>query len=321
MRLFQLMAAAMTTAFSLSPVDVSAFPDAPIRFVVPQPPGGVPDSVARVLGHGLAAQLGWNVMVDNRPGAAGIIAAVLVAKAPPDGTTLFIADYGALAINPSLYAKLPYDPLKDFAPVTLAATGALFLVTSETLPVHSVKELISYAKAKPGLPFGSAGNGTLHHLGMELFKLLTGVEVTHIPYKGAAQTVQAMLSGDIAVALVALPSVLPHVKAGKLRLLAVSEGKRPSFMPDVPTIAEAGVPGYEITSGMGVVAPAGTPPDIIAKLNREMVKVLKMPGIGKQFFSLGIDPVGNSPEQYAETIRANAEKYSRLVKLSGARID
>ena len=313
-------AAAMAIALLVA-LQAFAFPDNPVRLVVPQPPGGVPDSVARVLGNGLAAQAGWNVVVDNRPGAAGIIAAMQVAKAPPDGCTLFIADYGALAINPSLYAKLPYDPIRDFAPVTLAATGALFLVTSTASPVQSVKEFISYAKSRPGLPFGSAGNGTLHHLGMEMFKLLAGVEVTHIPYKGAVQVVPALLSGDVAVALVALPSVLALVKSGKLRLLAVSEAKRPSFMPDVPTIAEAGLPGYEIASGMGVVAPAGTPQEIIGRLNREIVKVLKTPEIGKQLFALGIDPVGNTPEQYAEMIRANTEKYGRLVRISGARID
>jgi tripartite-type tricarboxylate transporter receptor subunit TctC len=315
---FKAAAAALALGFALQ---APAAPDGPIRFVVPQPPGGMPDSLTRVMANALAAQAGWNVVVDNRPGGAGIIAAMLVAKAPPDGSTLFIADYGALCINPSLYAKLPYDPIRDFAPVTLAATGSLFLVVSTALPVQSVKELVSYARSRPGLPFGSAGNGTLHHLGMELFKSLAGVEVTHVPYKGATQAVPALLSGDIAVTLAALPSVLPHVKSGKLRLLAVSEARRPSFMPDVPTMAEAGLTGYEIASGMGVVAPSATPGEIVARLNREMVRALKSADVARQLFALGIEPVGNSPQQYAETIRANIDKYGKLVRTSGAHVD
>lgn len=308
----------IASAALFAALEALAFPGGPVRFVVPQPPGGMPDSLTRVIANGLAAS-GWSTVVENRPGGAGIIAAVLVAKAPPDGQTLFIADYGALAINPALYTKLPYDPVKHFAPVTLAASGALFLATA--LPVQSLKEFIGYAKEHPGLAFGSAGNGTLHHLGMELFRQLSGIEVTHVPYKGAAQVVPALLAGDIAVSLVALPSALAHVKSRKLRLLAVSEAKRPSFMPDVPTIAEAGLPGYEIASGMGIVAPAGTPSEIIAMLNREIVKVLRTPEVGQQLVGMGIEPIGNTPEQYADIIRACIEKYGKLVRSSGARVE
>jgi tripartite-type tricarboxylate transporter receptor subunit TctC len=297
------------------------FPSRPIRFVVPFGTGGSPDVVARVIGKKLGENLGQQVVVDNRPGASGIIAAELVAKAAPDGHTLFVCSIHHLAINPALFAKLPYDPIRDFAPVTLAVTTPLFLTASAALPVGSVMELVGYAKSNPGLPFGSSGNGSQHHLGMELFKLMTGVDMTHIPYKGVAQSVPAILSGDIALMLVALPSVLPHVKTGKVRLLAVAEAKRSPLMPDVPTIAEAGVPGYEISPEIGFVAPSGTPKDVIAKLNREIVKVLTTPEIVQQLVPLGIEPVGSTPEHYAETIRRNREKYGKLVKLSGARVD
>jgi tripartite-type tricarboxylate transporter receptor subunit TctC len=297
------------------------FPSRPIRFVVPFGTGGSPDVIARVIGKKLGENLGQQVVVDNRPGASGIIAAELVARAAPDGHTLFVCSIHHLAINPALFAKLPYDPIRDFAPVTLAVTTPLFLTASAALPVGSVMELVGYAKSNPGLPFGSSGNGSQHHLGMELFKLMTGVDMTHIPYKGVAQSVPAILSGDIALMLVALPSVLPHVKTGKVRLLAVAEAKRSPLMPDVPTIAEAGVPGYEISPEIGFVAPSGTPKDVIAKLNREIVKVLTTPEIVQQLVPLGIEPVGSTPEHYAETIRRNREKYGKLVKLSGARVD
>lgn len=297
------------------------FPARPIRFVVPFGTGGAPDVVARVIGKRLGENLAQQVVVDNRPGASGIIAAELVAKAPADGYTLFVSSIHHLAINPALFPKLPYDPIRDFAPVTLAVTTPLFLTVSAALPVGSVMELVAYAKANPGLPFGSSGNGSQHHLGMELFKLLTGVDMTHIPYKGVAQSVPAILSGDIALMLVALPSVLPHVKTGKVRLLAVAEAKRSPLMPDVPTIAEAGVPGYEISPEIGFVAPAGTAKDVIAKLNREIVKVLKSAEVVQQLMPLGIDPIGSTPEQYAESIRRNIEKYGKLVKMSGARVD
>jgi len=297
------------------------FPTRPIHFVVPFSTGGAPDVVARVVGNKLGESIGWRVVVDNRPGAGGIIAAESVAKAPADGYTLFVSTINHLAINPSLYQKLPYDPLKDFVPVTLAVTTPLFLVVNAATPVRSVKELIDYAKANPGLPYGSSGNGSQHHLGMELFKLMTGVHMTHIPYKGVATSVPAILAGDIAVMLVALPSVLPHIKTGKLRVIAVAEARRSPVMPDVPTIAEAALPGYEISPEIGFVAPAGTSKDITDKLNQEIVKVLKMPEIAQHLVPLGIEPVGSTAAKYAESIHVNLEKYAKLVKISGARVD
>ncbi len=297
------------------------FPSKPIRFVVPYGAGGGPDVIARVIGQKLGESVGQQVIVDNRPGAGGIIAAELAMKAPADGYTLFVADTGHLAINPALYPKLPYDPLRDFAPVTLAVSTPLFLVAHGGLPVTSVGQLIAYAKSHPGLPFGSSGNGSVHHLGMELVKLMAGVDMTHVPYKGVAQSVPAVITGDVAVIIAALPSVLPHLKTGKVRLLGVGTAKRTPVIPDVPTIAEAGLPGYEIKVEIGFMVPAGTPRDLIARLNGEIVKVLNTPEVAKRLTGLGIDPVGSSSERYAEVIRADQQKFGKLVKDSGARVD
>ncbi|OFZ97853.1 MAG: hypothetical protein A3H35_06755 [Betaproteobacteria bacterium RIFCSPLOWO2_02_FULL_62_17] len=297
------------------------FPSRAIRVVVPIGTGGTMDLASRVIGKMLGENVGQPVVIDNRAGAGGIIGTELVARAPADGYTLLLAGTPQLAINPALYAKLPYDPIKDFAYITLAVTGPLFLTVNAALPVHSVKDLIAYARSNPGLPYGSAGNGNVHHLGMELFKMLAGVQMTHIPYKGASPMVPAIISGDIKAMFIALPAVSPFVKTGKLRMLAVSEAKRSPRMPDVPTVAEAGVPGYEITTEMGFVAPAGTPRDVVEKLNREIIKVLRTPEIAQQLVPLAIDPVGSTPEQYAETIGPNIEKYRKLVMISGARVD
>ena len=297
------------------------FPSRPINVIVPYGPGGSPDVVPRVIGKKLGEDLGWQIVISNRPGADGVIACELVAKAPADGYTLLVAGTSQLALNPALYPKLPYDPIKDFAPVTLAVGTPLFLAVNATRPVHSVKELIGYAKANPGLHFGSSGNGSVHQLGMELFKMMAGVNLTHVPYKGVAQSVPAILSGDIAVMLVALPSVLPHIKSGKVRLLAVAGGKRSGLMPNLPTIAEGGLPGYEMTTEIGFLSPFGTPKDVVEKLNRAIVSVLKTPEVARQLVSMGIDPIGSSPEEYGATLRPNLEKYGRLIRETGAGID
>lgn len=297
------------------------FPSKPIHFVVPYGAGGSPDVMARVIARMLARNVAQPVVVDNRPGAGGIIAAEFVAKAAADGYTLFIADTGHVAINPSLYPKLPYDPLRDFTPVTMAASGPYYMAVNAGLPVHSVKELIAYAKANPGLPYGSSGNGSAHHLGMELFRLLAGVSMTHVPFKGVAQSVPAVVSGDVAVILAGLPSLAPHAKAGKVRIIGFTKAKRAAVMPDTPTIAEAGVPGYELDTGMGFLAPAGTPAEVIAKLNSELVKVLRVPETAQQLVALGIDPIGSSPQEYGEKMRAWIQKYSKLVRDVGAKVD
>ena len=297
------------------------FPSKTIHFVVPYGSGGSPDVMSRVLAQKLSENIGQPVVVDNRPGAGGIIAAEAVAKAAADGYTLFIADTGHVAINPSLYAKLPYDPIKDFTPVTLAVTTPLFLAATATLPIQTVKQLIDYANSKPGLPYGSSGNGSPHHLGVELFKLLTGVKMTHVPYKGVAQSVPALVAGDVAVLFAALPSLSPHVRSGKVRLLAVGTAARTPLMPEVPTLAESGAPGFEIDADIGFLAPAGTPREVVQKLNSEILKVLHAPDVKQRLAGLGIDVAGSSPERYAEAIRAKIQRYGKLVKDAGARVD
>lgn len=303
------------------PATAQDFPSKPIRFVIPYPSGASPDVMARVIGKKVDESLGQRMLVENRAGASGILAAELVAKAPPDGYTLLVASIAHLAINPALYPKLPYNPLKDFAPITLAVTTPFFLTVSAVLPVSSVKELIAYAKAHPGLPYGSASNGSQHHLGMELLKSMAGVDMTHIPFKGAEQSVPAILSGNIMLMLVGLPSVQRHVKSGKLRIIAVADAERSPLMPEVPTIAESGFSGYKISAEIGFLAPVGTPKDVIAKLNREIVQALKIPDIAQQLSSMGIDPVGSTPEQYAATLQPNLDHYAHLVKISGAKVD
>ena len=295
------------------------FPSMPIRMVIPYPPSGAPDAMARVIGPRLGESAGWKIVVDNRPGGSGIIAAGIVTKAPADGHTLFVADTSHLAVNPSLFPNLPYDPIKDFAPVTNAVTVTLFLTVNATLPVQTVGQLIEYAKSRPGIPYASSGNGSSAHIGIELFKLLAGINMTHVPYKGVAFTLPAVISGDVSVVFVGGPAVLPHVKAGKVRVLAAS--RRTASMPDIPSIAEAGVPGYEHRADIGIVAPAGTPKDVIATLNREIVKVLAMPDIAQRLIAMGLEPVGSSPEQYEEITRAEIQKYKKLFKEISVRVD
>jgi tripartite-type tricarboxylate transporter receptor subunit TctC len=299
-----------------------SFPSRPVKFVVPFSPGGLSDTVARLLGQDLSAVWGQQVLVDNRPGASGIIASELVAKSPADGYTLLFADPQHLAINPAMNAKLPYSPLRDFAPVTLAAYGPLFLVAHPSVEADSLPALIRLVKAKPGqLNYGSAGSGSIHHLTMESLKAALGLDIVHVPYKGAAQAVPALVSGQVALTISALPSLAPHVKAGKAKILAVSSGARSPLAPEVPTIAELAVPGFDFAGQIGIVAPAGTPREVIAKLNADISAVLKQPAFVARLAGLGIDPVGNSPEAFAAIIRADIDKYARAVKVSGATAD
>lgn len=297
------------------------FPTRPIRFIVPFAGGGSPDVLARVIGKKVGESLGQPVLVENRPGASGMIAAEIVARAPADGYTVFVSSVPHLAINPHMFPKITYDPLKDFAPISIGVTTQLFLVVNASMPVHSIQEFLTYAKAHPGLTYGTPGTGSQHHLAMELFKHQAGINLVHVPYKGVSQSTMALLAGEINMILTSFPTVAPHVKAGKLRLLAIAQGKRYSRMPDLPTIAEAGLPGYEISTEIGFVAPTGTPKPVIDKLNSEIVKALKTPEIAQQLMTLGMEPVGSTPEQYAESIRANYGLYGKMVKISGARAD
>jgi tripartite-type tricarboxylate transporter receptor subunit TctC len=297
------------------------FPNKPIKFVVPYPPGGSPDVLARSLGQKISESIGQQVIVDNRPGGGGLIAANIVAGSPADGYTLLVADSSVYSITPNLNKKANFEPLKVLAPISLAATSPIYLVANADIKVSNVKELLAYAKQNPGMPYGSSGNGTAHHLSMELFKSLSGVDMMHIPYKGAAQTVPALLAGDVGIAFTGLNVAATHAKAGKLKILAIAEGKRSALSPEVPTIAESGVPGFDVSITLGVFAPANTPRSIIDRINAEVGKALKAPDVQQRLHTLGVEGVGSTPERFTETIRKELVSYQKLVKDTGAQLD
>ncbi len=299
-----------------------AWPTKPITIVVPFSAGGTTDILARVVGEALKNELGQPVVIDNRAGAGGNIGAALAAKANADGHTLFMGTVGTHAINQSLYKKLPYDPIKDFAPLTRVAMVPNLLVAHPSKPYNSVKELVAYAKANPGkVNFGSSGSGSSIHLSGELFNTLAKVDMIHVPYKGSAPAVTDLLGGQIDIMFDNMPSAIQHVRAGKLKPLAVTTAKRSPQLPDVPTVAEAGVPGYEATSWFGMFAPAATPAPVVAKLNAALVKVLADANVKKKIAEQGGEPHGEKPEQFAEFIRNETAKWSQVVKASGASAD
>ena len=298
------------------------YPNHPIRLVVPFPAGGTTDILARDAAPKLTEVLGQPVVVDNRPGAGGNIGADLVAKSQPDGYTLLVGTVGTHAINPSLYAKMPYDHVKDFAPVVLVAGVPNVLVVNPSLPVNSVADLIKLAKSKPGsVNFASSGNGTSIHLSGELFKTMAGVDMTHVPYKGSAPALIDLVSGQVQVMFDNLPSSLPQIKAGKLRAIAVTSLKRSPALPDVPTISESGLPGFEASSWFGLLAPAGTPPAVVTRLNAEVNKWLQSPEGREQLLAQGAQAAGGTPEQFVAHIRAETDKWAKVVKASGAKVD
>ncbi|MEP6657532.1 MAG: tripartite tricarboxylate transporter substrate binding protein [Betaproteobacteria bacterium] len=300
----------------------ASYPVRPIRLVVPFPAGGATDILARAIGQRFSEVLGQPVIVDNRPGAGGNIGSELVAKATPDGYTLLMGTVGTHAINPSLYAKMPYDHVKDFAPVILVAGVPNVFVVHPSVPVRTVGEFIAYAKANPGkLNFASSGSGTSIHLAGELFKVMAGVQMTHVPYKGSSPAIQDLLGGQVQLMFDNLPSALPQIKAGKLRALAVTSANRTPTLPDVPTVAEAGLPGFEASSWFGVLAPAGTPPAIINRLNAEGVKWLATPEAKEKMQNLGANAAGGTPDDFAAHIRAETVKWARVVKDSGAKAE
>ena len=300
----------------------TGYPSKPIRMIVPSAPGSGPDIMARAIGQKLTEALGQAIVIDDKPGAGGIIGSEAAAKAPPDGYTLIMSNAGAHTVNPSLYAKLPYDPIKDFAPVTLVALAPNILIVHPTLPVRNVKELIALAKAKPGeLTFGSGGNGSTAHLSGEMFKTMAGIDIVHIPFKGSPAAVIGVIAGQIALAIPNIPPALPHVRSGKLKALAVTTAKRAAGVPELPTVAESGLPGYEATAWFGVLAPAATPPQIIARLNAAIVKIAHAREMQDRLMAEGADAVGNTPEQFAQIIRNDIAKWAKVVKASGARAD
>ena len=299
-----------------------AYPTRPIRLVVPFPAGGATDIIARAVSQKLTEAWGQSVVVDNRPGAGGNIGSELVAKAAPDGYTLEMGTVGTHAINASLYSKMPYDHVKDFAPIILVAGVPNVLVVNPSLPVNSVQELIAYAKANPGkLNFASSGPGTSIHLSGELFKVMAGVQMTHVPYKGSAPALQDLLGGQVQVMFDNLPPSLPQIKGARLRALAVTSLTRAPALPDVPTIAESGLPGFEASSWFGILAPAGTPPAIIAKVNAEVAKWLASPEGKEKLVAIGANAAGGSPEDFARHIQTETAKWAKVVKESGAKVD
>ena len=314
------VAAALAAAAPLGAQE--AYPTKPIRWVVPYAAGGLPDTIARVVAQKVSEQLGQQVTIENRGGAGGIPGTEQVARAAPDGYTFLVADVGQVAINPHLYAKLPYDPAKDLTPVGLIGTANLFLVANQAVPVKDFAELVALARAKPGvLNYGSSGVGSIHHLSMESLKAALGLNIVHIPYKGTGQSIPALVAGDVALAYSAMPSIAAHVKAGRVKVLAVSTAKRSPTAPDVPTVAELGVPGYDFAPEIGLLAPAGTPPAIVNRMSQEVARALKSPDVAQRFAQLDIVPIGNQPAEYAAQIRAANDKYAQAVKVSGARID
>ena len=297
------------------------YPSKPIKIVVPYPPGGFNDTLGRTLAAKFTEAWGQPAVVENKPGANTMIGNDFVAKSPPDGHTLLVVAF-PFAVAPSLLRNMPYDTVKDFAPVALAAQSPNLLVVNPSLPVKSVGELIALAKAKPNsLSYASTGNGSSNHISMELFKSVAGVQIVHIPYKGSAPAVTDLLGGQVHLMFDNVPNVLPHVKAGKLTALGQTGVKRSALISDIPTVAEAGVPGYEVTVWFGLVAPAGTPREVIQKLNAEMLRILAMPDVRERFLAQGVEPAGGTPEQFGEHIRAQMAKWAKVVADAGVKAE
>ena len=298
------------------------YPTKPIRFIVTFPPGGSADLIARALVPVLGDRLRQQVLVENRPGAGGNIGMELVARAAPDGYTMGLGAAGALAANVSLYPKLPYDPVKDFAPVSNVAFVPFLLIANPSLPVNNLQELVALASAKPGqLMLGYGGNGTAMHLSGELFKLMAKIQLVNVPYKGSGPAAVDTVSGQLPLAMVDVASAIAQVKAGRLKALAVTTARRISAAPDVPTFAEAGLAGYEATGWFGVVMPAGTPPGIVGRMNTELVAALKRQEIRERVIAAGAEPSPSTPEEFGALIRSEIDKWGQVVKVSGAKLD
>ncbi|CAN5689209.1 tripartite tricarboxylate transporter substrate binding protein [soil metagenome] len=311
------LALALTLA-AAGPALAQPYPSRPIKLVIPYPPGGIGDTLARELGMQLATRLGQPVVVESRPGGSQIIGADYVAKSPGDGYTLFLASLSSLVLNVYAHKSMPYDPVKDFAPVSMFFSTPLYLVVNPKLPVNTVQEFIAYGKANPGkLSFGSIGTGSSLHLTGEMFKSATGVDMLHVPYKGSIPAVTDLLGGQIQAIFDAGTSSLPQVRAGKLRVLGVSSLKRASGTPDIPTIAESGVPGFDATFWFGIVAPASTPKAIVQKLSAEINDILKQPAVRDRYKPNGVELAGSTPEEMAAQIQADIPRWNEIQRRSG----
>jgi tripartite-type tricarboxylate transporter receptor subunit TctC len=320
--IIRVLLAACAALWLGAPLAQTNYPTKPIRFIVTFPPGGSSDLIARALATVLSDRLRQQVLVENRPGAGGNIGMEFVAKAAPDGYTMGLGAAGALAANVSLYKKMPYDPVKDFAPVSNVAFVPFFLVAKSALPANDLRELVALASAKPGqLMLGYGGNGTAMHLSGELFKLMAKVQLTNVPYKGSGPAAMDAVAGQLDLAVVDVASAIAQVKAGRLKAIAVTSARRVSVAPDVPTFAEAGLAGYEATGWFGVVMPAGTPGEIIGRMNGELVAALKRGEIRERVIAAGAEPSPSTPQEFGALIRDEIAKWAEVVKASGARLD
>ena len=321
MLLYRLLWVALAMA-NVYPALAETWPTRPIRFIVPFAPGGGGDVVGRIIGQRMSEQLGKPLVIDNRAGGGGTLGCELAAKAAPDGYTLLLGNVGPIAVGPALYPKLAYDPVRDFAPVTMIASFPNLLVANPGLPFKTVPELVAYAKSRPGtLNFASAGAGTSTHLAGELFKSVAGIDVVHVPYKGGAAAMTDIIAGQVAYYFGTMPSSMPLAKAGKLRALAVTSLTRSPAAPEVPTIAESGYPKFETAAWYGLMFPAGTPREIIAKMNSAMLVVLALPDIRERLVHEGSEPLGSTPTQFGAYIKAEIAKWSAVVKAANLKAD
>ncbi len=308
-------------AIAQKPAAEAVYPSKPIRLVVPFAPGGGTDIIARLVAQDLSQSWGQSVVVDNRGGGGGIIGAEIAARSAADGYTMMLCSLG-FSYAPALYRKLPYDTQKDFLPISVVATQPFVYVVLPSLGVASMKELVALAKAKPGeLRYGSGGSGGSSHLGTELLRVMTGIDLVHVPYKGTGPALTGMLAGEVHVQLIGISSVVPHMKAGRMRALAVSGAKRSPAAPELPTVAEAGVPGYAFDVWYGMLFPAGTPRAILGKANAEINRALKSPALGQRFAAVGLEPVGTTPEEFSKHLRSEIEKWRKVVETSKIRIE
>jgi tripartite-type tricarboxylate transporter receptor subunit TctC len=314
-------ACALVAATLAAPVFAQSYPAKPVRFILPFPPGGPTDILGRIIGQKLAVQLGQPVVPENRPGAGGNVGTEFAAKQPADGYAIVLAS-PSLSISPGLYKKLGYDPVKDFAPITLVAQIPNILLVHPSVPVKTLAEFVKLAKANPGkLNFGSGGLGTSNHLGSEMLKGLTGINMVHVPYKGSNEAMVGMIGGHVDMVVIGVPPTIPHIKAGRVRPLAVLAAERLAYLPDVPTSKEAGIANYEVITSYGILAPAGTPREIINRLNAEWIKIAALADTKERLSAAGYEPMTSTPEQYGEFIKTEMVRWAKVIKDANVKIE
>ncbi|MFN7085081.1 MAG: Bug family tripartite tricarboxylate transporter substrate binding protein [Burkholderiales bacterium] len=321
-RILRRLALALLSSLWAAPVVAQSYPSKPIRLIIAQAPGSATDGVSRVLSTKLAERLGQPLVIEARPGAGGTVGTEVAARAAADGYTLFMANNSTHGSNPAVYRKLPYDAVRDFAPIIFVAATPYVLSVHPSLPATSVKQLVALAKSKPGqINYASAGNGSTHHLSGELLKSMAGIDLLHVPYKGTTPAITALLSGEVSVMFATVVGIQPHVKSGKVRALGVTASRRSQMMPELPTMAEAGLPGFEVTSWFGLLAPAGTPAAVVNRLNAETAKVLGLPEVKSALNTLGFEVTSGSPEQFGDHIKREIEKFTRLANATGIKAE